>query len=64
MNNMIKKTENGFDVVPFEKCVVCDKETDVPVTQHIVLRKNYIEGGGQLCECCYNKLDDKKYILV
>ena len=46
--------------VEFEKCVNCGAETDVPVDQHIDLRKNYVEGAGQLCDGCYNKIYDER----
>jgi len=43
-----------------EKCVLCGAETDVPINQHVDLRKNYVEGAGQLCLGCYNKLYDER----
>ena len=64
MNNTILKSENDFEVVPLEKCVVCDIETNVPVNQHIDYRHYYIEGGGQLCKECYENLNNKKYIKL
>lgn len=64
MNNTITKTETDFEVRSFEKCVVCDTETNVPIYQHIDYRQYYIEGGGQLCKKCYDNLDNKKYIRL
>lgn len=64
MNNTVLETEDDFEVIPFEKCVICNIETDVPVNQHIDFRENYIEGGGQLCKKCFNNLDYKKYIKL
>ena len=46
--------------IEFEKCVNCGAETDVPIDQHIDLRKNYVEGAGQLCPGCYNKFYDER----
>ena len=43
-----------------EKCVNCGAETDVPIDLHIDLRKNYVEGAGQLCPKCYNKFFDER----
>ena len=43
-----------------EKCSLCDKETDVPKNTPIDLRKNYVEGAGQLCDGCYNKIYDER----
>ena len=37
----------------FETCVICGKETNVPVKQHVDFRDFYIEGAGQLCKSCY-----------
>lgn len=64
MNNTIIKENNDFTVVPFEQCIVCEKETDVPRNLNIDCRYNYIEGAGQLCNSCYANLDDKKYIKL
>ncbi len=50
---MSKEVEN-------EKCVYCGAETDVPVTMNIDLRNNYVEGAGQLCNDCANKLHNKQ----
>lgn len=41
---------------PCEKCVVCKKQTNVPIDLHIDLRKNYVEGVGQLCDDCAKKI--------
>lgn len=35
-----------------EVCVNCGVITDVPKSMPIELRKNYIEGIGQLCDKC------------
>lgn len=39
----------------FEKCVVCNKITDVDKRTHIDLRFEYVEGCGQLCKECYKE---------
>jgi len=41
-----------------EHCVICDVETDIPVTQHVDYRQFYVEGAGQLCQYCYYKVYD------
>jgi len=64
MNNTIVKTSNDFEVISFEKCIVCDIVTDIPRNKHIDLREYYIEGAGQLCEQCFNNIDQKKYIKI
>jgi hypothetical protein len=45
--------------IEMEVCSCCGKQTDVPINQHIDLRENYVEGAGQLCGECYNKLYSK-----
>ena len=42
-----------------EKCVVCNIETDVPVDKHVDLRYHYVEGAGQLCKSCWEKIYKK-----
>jgi len=46
--------------VEMEKCVLCGAETEVPINLHIDLRENYVEGVGQLCPACYNKIYDER----
>lgn len=48
----------------FDRCVVCDKITNVLIGTHNELRKNCIEGVGQLCDECFNKVDIQKPIEV
>jgi hypothetical protein len=49
--------------IEFEKCVLCEEQTDVPKNLPIELREHYVEGAGQLCpKCyldCYDTRDDK-----
>jgi len=51
--------EEPFYGTEKEKCVSCGKETEYKITDHIDLRKNYIEGAGQLCPGCYNEIYKK-----
>ena len=39
-----------------EKCVACGIDTDVPINQHIDQRFYYVEGSGQLCRTCWEKI--------
>jgi len=39
-----------------EKCISCGAETNVPVTQHVDYRYFYVEGAGQCCKECFEKL--------
>jgi len=49
----------GRDKVPLiemENCVSCGEETRVPKILNTDARAFYVEGAGQLCESCYNKV--------
>jgi dTDP-4-dehydrorhamnose reductase len=50
----------NFYFPELESCVWCNELTDVPRDLDIDLRKNYVEGAGQLCPGCYNKLYDER----
>lgn len=39
-----------------ETCTSCGEETPYMIDTPIELRNHYVEGGGQLCEQCYNKI--------
>jgi len=39
-----------------DKCVSCEVETSYNKTDHIDFRLGYIEGAGQLCLECYEKI--------
>jgi len=67
MNNTIIKNKHNDDFTvesSYETCVVCDKQTNVPVDLHVDYRNYYIDGAGQLCEECFFRLDNKKYITI
>ncbi|OGF26178.1 hypothetical protein A2331_01865 [Candidatus Falkowbacteria bacterium RIFOXYB2_FULL_34_18] len=44
-------SEDGYDL-----CVCCKKKTQYKTKTDIDLRTWYVEGCGQLCEDCYNKI--------
>lgn len=39
-----------------EKCVLCGRDTGIETETPVSHRKNYIIGGGQLCEKCYSDI--------
>jgi len=39
-----------------DKCVSCGDTTPYSVNEHIDYRNYYIEGAGQLCKECYEKI--------
>ena len=39
-----------------EQCILCGKDTGVPFSTPVSLRKNYLRGCGQLCNKCYTEL--------
>lgn len=45
-----------FEKKDFEICILCKKLTDIPKDLHIDKRKNYVEGVGQLCDDCAQKI--------
>lgn len=49
-----------FVIEKCEKCVSCGRITDVPIDMHIDMRKNYVEGAGQLCDDCAKKVYGKE----
>lgn len=53
MNN----TENKPKItVETEKCILCGKDTEIPVTTPIEKRRHYIFGCGQICSACSSKM--------
>jgi len=45
--------------IEMERCVYCNKLTNVPKDLHVDLRDYYIEGVGQLCVKCYNEINER-----
>ncbi len=45
---------------PYERCVLCGAETDIRRDTPVSLRSGYIEGGGQLCRSCWQRLYGEK----
>lgn len=45
-----------FHMGASETCLLCGKNTEVPISKPIGERRFYIEGAGQLCEECYRSL--------
>lgn len=39
-----------------EKCIMCSKVTDYYITDNIDRRNYYVEGCGQLCKECFDKV--------
>lgn len=56
MRGIQEKTNIDSSTVTTEKCVICGKDTGIPIDQDITLRTSYIEGAGQLCINCYKDL--------
>ena len=42
-----------------DPCVSCGKDTEYPVIMNIDYRYYYVEGVGQLCKECYDKIYNK-----
>ena len=43
-----------------DKCIRCEEETKYDESTHVDLREHYIDGGGQLCKVCWDKVFDSK----
>lgn len=39
-----------------DKCVSCGEDTGVPKEKPVDIRYFYVEGAGQLCKKCWNKI--------
>lgn len=60
MNNTIELLSDDFKIL-YENCVICESKTDIPIDRHIDFRSNYVEGAGQLCNKCSDKIFEKYY---
>lgn len=52
--------KNTFTENQFESCVMCSKVTNIPISQPIENRVNYVMGVGQLCDECIKKLENEE----
>lgn len=52
--NVVNLSEEYYKTL-LEDCIICGKQTDVPVSLHIDFRYGYVEGCGQCCKECYEK---------
>lgn len=46
----------------YEKCIMCNKETETLKTTHVDFRYGYVEGAGQMCRECY--LGENKNLIT
>lgn len=53
---MMENTKPEDDV---DKCVICGIDTPYTINTHIDQRKHYIEGAGQVCGECHEKIYKK-----
>ena len=42
-----------------ETCINCGTDTQVSINKPVDVRYHYVEGAGQLCEECWNKIYKK-----
>lgn len=50
------QSERTLESTPADNCVLCDIETPYKITDHIDMRQHYVEGAGQLCKECWDKI--------
>lgn len=55
-----KIKDKADDKTIFERCVLCGKQTHIPVDTPIAARQGYIEGIGQLCPDCYQRINSRE----
>ncbi len=48
--------KNNTVTEELERCVMCGKTTEIPISKPIEFREYYEVGCGQLCSVCYKKL--------
>ena len=41
-----------------DKCITCGKETPYHLDVNIEYRSHYVEGAGQLCKECWDRIND------
>ena len=44
------------EIIEYEKCVLCEKETNVKKNEKIEYRSHYVTGVGQLCPECFKEI--------
>jgi len=55
-NKKNKKGNENMDKSVKDKCVMCGAKTEYDVDTHIDVRKCYIEGAGQMCQPCHQRI--------
>ena len=55
----ITQDDNITSSSPYETCAFCGKKTNVRKDSYIGSRKTYVDGAGQLCTICYNRIYKK-----
>lgn len=53
---MSSKENNHPIIKKTEKCILCGKDTGIPFNDPIDDRKYFIDGCGQLCEDCFDRM--------
>ena len=51
-----KKGKKKMNKSTKDKCVMCGAKTEYDKETHIDNRKNYIEGAGQMCQPCHQRI--------
>ena len=47
-----KRPLRSSAVEEYERCVLCGRRTEVPVTRPVEQRESFVSGCGQLCPAC------------
>lgn len=61
-STVLKKAGSAFSTrrITGERCVLCGQPTGIPAELPVDRRDCYVEGAGQLCRRCWQKLYDSR----
>ena len=62
MNKLMVNKMKINDSAQFEKCIICQCETNIPIDFPIDSRENYVVGLGQLCDKCSGDMQDSRVV--
>jgi hypothetical protein len=60
IKSMKNETKKEPTKVEIDNCANCGKPTIYPKSVNVDFRQYYIDGAGQLCKECYNKIYNEK----
>jgi|GEM_PF-6080627 len=52
------EAETAYDY-PNDPCIICHKDTGIPINRPVNERLYYVQGAGQHCEACFRQIHPK-----